>query len=109
MDLGSSPPMMMIPVGSPRLTSPGRSVTSAGFTPIRIADKAEPLYKQSLALDETALGEEHPSLATRLNNLAELYRWTKNYNEAEPLYKRAVANVDKELGPGASQPRRTAP
>ena len=36
-------------------------------------DRAEPLYKRSLAIREEALGTEHPDVAQSLNNLAELY------------------------------------
>ena len=36
--------------------------------------EAEPLYQQALGSWEKALGPEHPSVATSLNNLAELYR-----------------------------------
>ena len=35
-------------------------------------DEAEPLYKESLTIKKKVLGEEHPSVATGLNNLAEL-------------------------------------
>ncbi|CAM9878567.1 unnamed protein product, partial [Laminaria digitata] len=34
--------------------------------------EAGPLYKRSLAIKEKALGPEHPSVATSINNLAEL-------------------------------------
>ncbi|CAN0575198.1 unnamed protein product, partial [Laminaria digitata] len=36
--------------------------------------EAGPLYERSLAIKEKALGREHPSVATSLNNLAELFR-----------------------------------
>ncbi len=48
---------------------------------------------------EKALGPDHPSVATNLNNLAVLYRAHGKYAEAEPLYKRALAIVEKGLGP----------
>ena len=48
---------------------------------------------------EKALGPEHPDTATSLNNLAELYRATGAYAQAEPLYKRALAITEKALGP----------
>src|SRR5262249_9741218 len=59
--------------------------------------EAEPLYKRAIAIDEKALGPEHPDLATWLNNLAELYRNQGKYAEAEPLYKRAIAIDEKAL------------
>ncbi len=45
------------------------------------------------------LGPEHPDVATSLNNLAELYRATGRYAEAEPLYQRAIAIAETTLGP----------
>ncbi|WGS71378.1 tetratricopeptide repeat protein [Pseudanabaena galeata] len=59
---------------------------------------AEPLYKRSLAIWEKALGANHPSVATSLNNLALLYRSQGNYTAAEPLYKRSLAIREKALG-----------
>ena len=44
------------------------------------------------------LGEEHPDVATSLNNLADLYRAQGKYAEAEPLYLRALAIREKQLG-----------
>jgi tetratricopeptide (TPR) repeat protein len=46
---------------------------------------AEPLYQRALRIDETALGPDHPDVATSLNNLASLYRAQGNYDAAEPL------------------------
>ncbi len=62
---------------------------SAAGSP-RIASSApqpEPLYQRSLAIDEKALGPEHPYVATDLNNLAGLYKDQGKYVEAEPLYQ----------------------
>ena len=36
--------------------------------------EARPLYERSLAINEKALGPEHPSVAASLNNLAALFR-----------------------------------
>ena len=36
-------------------------------------DEAEPLMKESLAIKKKAFGDEHPNVATGLNNLAQLY------------------------------------
>ena len=45
------------------------------------------------------LGPEHPDTAGSLNNLAALYQAQGSYAQAEPLYKRALAIVEKVLGP----------
>ena len=34
--------------------------------------EAEPLYRESLAIDKKVYGDEHPEIATDLNNLAQL-------------------------------------
>ena len=52
--------------------------------------QAEPLYKRSLAIWEKALGPDHPSVATSLENLAGLYRATNRDKEAETLEQRAA-------------------
>jgi tetratricopeptide (TPR) repeat protein len=70
-------------------------------------DEAEPLYRQSLAIDRkvSALmsvclfhrtscqvyGDEHPDVARDLNNLAALLRAQGKYDEAEPLYRQSLA------------------
>ena len=51
-----------------------------------------------LAIDEKALGPEHPDVATDLNNLAALYQLLGRYEVAEPLYERALAIKEKTLG-----------
>jgi tetratricopeptide (TPR) repeat protein len=46
---------------------------------------------------EKALGSEHPDTAQSLNNLASLYDDQGKYDEAEPLYKQALAIREKAL------------
>src|SRR5271157_4022238 len=60
---------------------------------------AEPLYRRALAIDEKALGPEHPAVATNLNNLAALLHTKGDYAGAEPLHRRALAIDEKALGP----------
>ena len=62
-------------------------------------EEAEPLYQRSLAIREKALGSNHPSVATTLNNLAGLYESQGRYEEAEPLYERSLTISEKALGP----------
>jgi CHAT domain-containing protein/Tfp pilus assembly protein PilF len=61
--------------------------------------EAIPLAERTLALIETALGPEHPSVATWLNNLTELYGRQGRYGEAETLARRSLAIFEKALGP----------
>ncbi|MDF5737306.1 tetratricopeptide repeat protein, partial [Nostoc sp. S13] len=56
------------------------------------------LYIQALALSRKLLGEEHPSVATSLNNLALLYNSQGRYSEAEPLYIQALDICEQRLG-----------
>nr|MDJ0843452.1 CHAT domain-containing protein [Crocosphaera sp.] len=60
--------------------------------------KAEPLYQQALAIKKQQLGENHPSTATSLNNLAGLYESQGRYTEAEPLLQQALAINKEQLG-----------
>ncbi|MDZ7967488.1 MAG: tetratricopeptide repeat protein [Nostoc sp. DedSLP03] len=60
--------------------------------------QAEPWYQQCLEVTKKRLGEEHPDVATSLNNLAELYRLQGRYSEAEPLYIQALTLRRKLLG-----------
>ena len=60
---------------------------------------AEPLFRRALAIDEKALGKDHPDVASSLNNLALLLYSQGKYGEAEPLYRRALAIREKALGP----------
>ncbi|MBH8573082.1 tetratricopeptide repeat protein [Nostocaceae cyanobacterium CENA369] len=60
--------------------------------------QAEPWYQQCLEATKKLLGEEHPDVATSLNNLAELYRSQGRYSEAEPLYIQALTLGHKLLG-----------
>ena len=50
---------------------------------------------QDLELTEQTLGPEHPQVAIALNHLAEGYGFQGRYDEAEPLYKRALAIREK--------------
>ncbi|MEN9244706.1 MAG: tetratricopeptide repeat protein, partial [Gloeomargarita sp. DG02_5_bins_242] len=60
--------------------------------------EALPLAQRSLAIREQALGKDHPSVATSLNNLAALYRAQGNYGAALPLYQRSLAIYEQALG-----------
>jgi len=60
---------------------------------------AEPLLRRALAIDEKALGPDHPGVATALNNLAALLQAKGDYVGAEPLFRQALAVDEKALGP----------
>jgi Tetratricopeptide repeat len=46
--------------------------------------------RRALAIDEAVYGPEHPKVAIRLNNLAQLLQDTNRLAEAEPLSRRMV-------------------
>mgnify|MGYP000013366340 CR=1 FL=1 len=46
--------------------------------------------RRALAIDETSFGQDHPEVATDLNNLAQLLQATNRLAEAEPLMHRAL-------------------
>ena len=56
------------------------------------------MYKEALAIRKKVLGEEHPSVATSLNNLGLLYNNQGKYDEAEKMYKEALAIHKKVSG-----------
>jgi tetratricopeptide (TPR) repeat protein len=59
----------------------------------------EPLFRRALAIDEKALGPDHPDVATDLNNLAALLYAKGDYAGDEQLNRRALAIDEKALGP----------
>jgi len=60
--------------------------------------RAEPLLRRALAIDEASLGKNHPNVAIRLANLAQLLRATNRLGEAEPLMRRARAIGEASYG-----------
>jgi tetratricopeptide (TPR) repeat protein len=60
--------------------------------------EAELLYQQALALRQKLLGDDHPDVASSLNNLAFLYKSQGKYKEAEPLYQQALNIFEQRLG-----------
>ncbi|NJR57900.1 MAG: tetratricopeptide repeat protein [Cyanobacteria bacterium CRU_2_1] len=80
--------------------SSGRLLNAAGYY---LHDQgryseAEPLSLRSLSIREQQLGEQHPDVASSLNNLVGLYQSQGRYAEAEPLYLRALAILFDRLG-----------
>ena len=61
-------------------------------------EKAESLYLQVLELRQAQLGQDHPDIATDLDNLAGLYRSQGQYEKAKPLYLQALALRQEQLG-----------
>ncbi len=60
--------------------------------------QAIPWFEQCLSKSRDRLGQEHPDVATSLNNLALLYFSQGKYQEAEPLYREALEMRQQLLG-----------
>ena len=54
--------------------------------------------RRSLAIDEQSFGPDHPSVAIRLSNLANLLQATNRLAEAEPLMRRSIAIGEQSFG-----------
>ena len=61
-------------------------------------NEAIPLAERILELYQNVHGEEHPDVATSLNNLAFLYQSQGRYTEALPLYRQALEMYKRLLG-----------
>ena len=60
------------------------------------AKEAIPLARQVLAIFEKDLAPDHPNIAIGLGNLAQLYAQSGQYDEALPLYQRALPMLEKK-------------
>jgi tetratricopeptide (TPR) repeat protein len=60
--------------------------------------QAQPWYEQCLSVCRERLREEHPAVASSLNNLAFLYSSQGKYEQAEPLYVHALEMRKRLLG-----------
>ena len=56
------------------------------------------MYRQALEIKKNALGENHPSVATSYNNLAELLKDQNKLAEAEAMFRQALAIRKNALG-----------
>ena len=56
------------------------------------------LYRRALAIKEKSLGPNHPSVATTVNNLGQVFLLQHRYADAEPLFRRALEIREARLG-----------
>ena len=61
--------------------------------------RSESLIRRALAIGEASYGPDHPTVAIRFNNLAQLLQDTNRLGEAEPLMRRALAIGEASYGP----------
>ena len=60
--------------------------------------EAEPLMRRALEINESAFGNQHPTVAICLNNLAALLLNTNRLGDAEPLMRRALEIDEAAFG-----------
>jgi len=65
--------------------------------------QAKKMYERAIAIDEAALGPDHPNVAIRLNNLGNVLREQGDLAGAKALYERALAIGEAALGPDHPQ------
>jgi Tfp pilus assembly protein PilF len=74
--------------------------TIAGFLSQQVQHRAaERMYFWALAGCEQALGPEHTSTLSTVNNLGNLYADQGKLDQAEAMYERALAGREQALGP----------
>ncbi|NIW93871.1 MAG: tetratricopeptide repeat protein [Phycisphaerae bacterium] len=61
--------------------------------------EAKPYFERALAIDEKALGPDHPNTAMDLNNLGYLLQAMDDLAAARPYLERALAILEAKLGP----------
>ena len=84
-------------------TGPFEIAFTAGFpeelSPIERSRRSLEDARQAVHRVGAVRGPDHPSVATSLNNLAELLRAQGYFDEARPLYERSLGIREKSLGP----------
>ncbi|NWJ48743.1 MAG: tetratricopeptide repeat protein [Chloroflexi bacterium] len=72
----------------------------AGYLQYARADYGQALgcFQRALAISEKTLGSDHPTVATRLNNMGLLLKAMGDLPAALPLFQRALAIWEKQLG-----------
>jgi len=61
-------------------------------------EEAEKLYREILEFREKSLGEQHPAVASAINNLAVLLCQMNRHEEALPQFERAVKIYEENVG-----------
>jgi len=92
-------------IGEESRTEPGPASPPTGsdrdaIAPITrsLTSPAEMDLKRDIAAAEAARGPMHPDVASKMADLADLYRTQGRYGEAEQLYERALTIQRKTLG-----------
>ena len=62
-------------------------------------EEAIPHFREAITIREEHLGEDHPSLASSLNNLSSALQSTGNFNEALEISERVLSIYEESYGP----------
>jgi CHAT domain-containing protein/Tfp pilus assembly protein PilF len=84
--------------GKDELLSPSEARALARSN-LQAYSETENLFRRALAVQERALGPNHPATANTLNNLSTYLDRRGRPEEAEPLQRRALDILEKTLGP----------
>jgi tetratricopeptide (TPR) repeat protein len=89
--------------------SPGAEISPGADTPRTrgLATPVERDLKRDIAAAQAARGPAHPEVASKMADLAALYRAQKRYTDAEELYTRALTIQRNALGAGHADVVRT--
>jgi len=87
----------LLPTGSEEALADYLNWAGYAFHHAALYNRAKPLFEKALAIREKVYSEEHPLVATSLNNLAALYYFQGDYDQAKPLFERASPFVKKSL------------
>jgi len=94
----------LLPAGNDEILADYLNKAAKSFWKGDQYNEAVSLLKQVLAIREKILGQEHPDVASSLSNLAGLYKAQGDYEQAKPLYERALAIFEKVRGQGKGHP-----
>ena len=77
--------------------SEARARARVGAT-VGAATEIESMYRRALAIQDKALGREHPSTALTLNNLGGLLALRGDFGQAEQMQRSALGTMEKVFG-----------
>lgn len=72
-----------------------RASVGSGLAPLT---EVEAMYRRALAIQERALGPDHPSTANTLNNLGVMLSLRGDFAQAEKMHRAALATMEKVYG-----------
>ena len=84
--------------GQPEVRAEMLGVVGRLYHTLGLYDQGEDLLRRALSVERELRGNDHPAVATRLNDLANILREQGDYEASEPLYHEALDIQEKRLG-----------